>query len=93
MLRRTMQGPRQATWTAEPRAPAEEQPKQPEPAMADRKGDSDGWGRKPARCAKSQWGRLEKVDWLFVFSCAAHNLMRLPKLMAQPLEIIREKCA
>jgi len=27
---------------------------------------------------------LEKVDWLFVFSCAAHNLLRLPRLMAQP---------
>ena len=26
---------------------------------------------------------LAKVDWLFVFSCAAHNLLRLPKLMAQ----------
>jgi transposase len=26
---------------------------------------------------------LEKVDWLFVFSCAAHNLIRLPKLIAQ----------
>jgi hypothetical protein len=26
---------------------------------------------------------LEKVDWLFVFSCAAHNLIRLPRLMAQ----------
>jgi hypothetical protein len=25
---------------------------------------------------------LDKVDWLFVFSCAAHNLIRLPKLMA-----------
>jgi hypothetical protein len=21
---------------------------------------------------------LHNVDWLFVFSCAAHNLMRLP---------------
>jgi hypothetical protein len=36
---------------------------------------------------------LEKVDWLFVFSCAAHNLIRLPRLMAQPPEILREKCA
>ncbi len=27
---------------------------------------------------------LEKVDWLFVFSCAAHNLIRLPRLIAQP---------
>jgi hypothetical protein len=36
---------------------------------------------------------LEKVDWLFVFGCAAHNLIRLPRLMAQPLEVLREKCA
>jgi hypothetical protein len=28
----------------------------------------------------------EKVDLLFVFSCAAHNLMRLPKLIAQRAE-------
>jgi IS5 family transposase len=26
---------------------------------------------------------LEKVDWLFVFSCAAHNLLRLPRLIAK----------
>jgi hypothetical protein len=26
---------------------------------------------------------LHKVDWLFVFSCAAHNLCRLPRLIAQ----------
>jgi len=26
---------------------------------------------------------LEKVDWLFVFSCAAHNLLRFPRLLAQ----------
>ena len=26
---------------------------------------------------------LHKVDWIFVFSCAAHNLIRLPKLIAQ----------
>jgi hypothetical protein len=32
---------------------------------------------------------LEKVDWLFVFSCAAHNLIRLPRLKAQPREIPR----
>ncbi len=36
---------------------------------------------------------LEKVDWLFVFSCAAHNLIRLPRLMAQPPEMLLEKCA
>ena len=26
---------------------------------------------------------LAKVDWLFVFSCAAFNLIRIPKLLAQ----------
>ena len=26
---------------------------------------------------------LHKVDWMFVFSCAAHNLIRLPRLIAQ----------
>jgi hypothetical protein len=36
---------------------------------------------------------LEKVDWLFVFSCAAHNLIRLPRLMAPPQEMLRQKCA
>jgi transposase len=36
---------------------------------------------------------LEKVDWLFVFSCAAHNLLRLPRLMAQPPGRLREQCA
>ena len=37
---------------------------------------------------------LEKVDWLFVFSCAAHNLLRLPGLMT-PLRQDRfgEQCA
>jgi len=36
---------------------------------------------------------LENVDWLFVFSCAAHNLIRLPRLIAQSTETLREQCA
>ncbi|HZD49164.1 MAG TPA: IS5/IS1182 family transposase, partial [Silvibacterium sp.] len=37
---------------------------------------------------------LEKVDWLFVFSCAAHNLLRLPRLMAQSTPAgLRPQCA
>jgi hypothetical protein len=37
---------------------------------------------------------LEKVDWLFVFSCAAHNLTRLPKLIAQrTAQGLGEQCA
>jgi hypothetical protein len=26
---------------------------------------------------------LHKVNWVFVFSCAAHNLLRLPGLIAK----------
>ncbi len=40
-----------------------------------------------------QAARLAKVDWLFVFSCAAHNLIRLPKLIAQPPRRLGEQCA
>jgi len=37
---------------------------------------------------------LEKVDWLFVFSCAAHNLLRLPRLIAQRQAVgLQEQCA
>ena len=37
---------------------------------------------------------LEKVYWLFVFSCAAHNLLRLPRLIAQRQPAtLREQCA
>ena len=37
---------------------------------------------------------LENVDWLFVFSCAAHNLLRLPRLIAQQQSArLREQCA
>jgi hypothetical protein len=32
---------------------------------------------------------LEKVDWLFVFSCATHNLIRLPHLIdQQPIRLM-----
>jgi hypothetical protein len=34
------------------------------------------------------------VDWLFVFSCAAHNLLRLPRLIAQRQAVgLQEQCA
>jgi hypothetical protein len=37
---------------------------------------------------------LEKVDWLFVFSCAAHNLLRLPRMLTQQQPpTLREQCA
>jgi hypothetical protein len=36
---------------------------------------------------------LKKVNWLYVFCCAAHNLLRLPMLMAQPPGTFRQQCA
>ena len=37
---------------------------------------------------------LAKVDWIFVFSCAAHNLLRLPRLLAtQGQQVPQPHCA
>jgi len=42
-----------------------------------------GWLKQTAQVRQTKHRGLEKVDWVFVFSCAAHNLIRLPKLIAQ----------
>ena len=52
-----------------------------------------GWLKQTGPLRQVKLRGLENVDWLFVFSCAAHNLIRLPRLMAQPPEMLREKCA
>jgi IS5 family transposase len=52
-----------------------------------------GWLKQTGPLRQVKLRGLEKVDWLFVFSCAAHNLIRLPRLMAQPPEVLREQCA
>ncbi len=43
---------------------------------------TSGWlkGTGPLRQVKLRG--LAKVDWIFDFSCAAHNLLRLPRLLA-----------
>ncbi len=41
-----------------------------------------GWLKQTGPMRQVKLRGLHNVDWLFVFSCAAHNLMRLPKLMA-----------
>ena len=43
-----------------------------------------GWLKQTGPLRQVKLRGLEKVDWLFVFSCAAHNLIRLPRLIAQP---------
>ena len=42
-----------------------------------------GWLKQTGPLRQVKLRGLGKVDWLFVFSCAAHNLIRLPRLMAQ----------
>jgi transposase len=53
-----------------------------------------GWLKQTGPLRQVKLRGLGKVDWLFVFSCAAHNLIRLPRLIAQRQEVsLREKCA
>jgi hypothetical protein len=44
-----------------------------------------GWPTQTGPLRQVKQRRLEKVDWPFVFSCAAHNLLRLPRLMVTDL--------
>lgn len=53
-----------------------------------------GWLKQTGPLRQVKLRGLPKVDWLFVFSCAAHNLLRLPKLMAQlTSKTLTPKCA
>ncbi len=42
-----------------------------------------GWLKRIGGLQKVKLRGLEKVDWLFVFGCAAYNLLRIPKLHSQ----------
>jgi transposase len=42
-----------------------------------------GWLKQTGPLSQVKYRGLKKVDWLFVFSCAAHNLIRLPRLITQ----------
>ena len=53
-----------------------------------------GWLKQTGPMRQVKLRGLHNVDWLFVFSCAAHNLMRLPRLIAQRTEQgLRQQCA
>jgi hypothetical protein len=55
---------------------------------------SFGWLKQTGPLRQTKLRGLSKVDWLFVFSCAAHNLLRLPRLLAHQLPpTLREQCA
>src|SRR5579863_4446174 len=52
-----------------------------------------GWLKQTGPLRQVKLRGLVKVDWLFVFSCAAHNLIRLPKLMSPLSERLGKQCA
>ncbi len=55
---------------------------------------SFGWLKETGRVRQVKVRGLHKVDWVFVFSCAAHNLLRLPRLIAeQRTEGLGQHCA
>lgn len=43
-----------------------------------------GWIKDVGRQRKTRFRGVTRVDWAFVFSAAAYNLVRLPKLLAAP---------
>jgi hypothetical protein len=43
-----------------------------------------GWLKQTGGLKKAKLRGLAKIDWLFVFSCAAFNLLRIPRLREQP---------
>jgi transposase len=53
-----------------------------------------GWLKQTGPLSQVKYRGVEKVDWLFVFSCAAHNLIRLPRLITQqPPTRLMHQCA
>ena len=55
---------------------------------------SFGWLKGTGSLRQVKVRGLAKVDWSFVFSCAAHNLLRLPRLLAQQAaQGPRQQCA
>jgi len=52
------------------------------------------WLKQTAQIRQVKYRGLEKVNWAFVFSCAAHNLLRLPKLITrQRAARLKQQCA
>ena len=43
-----------------------------------------GWMKTVAGLRKTKYRGIEKVGWAFTLAAAAYNLIRLPKLLAEP---------
>jgi transposase len=53
-----------------------------------------GWLKQTGPVRQVKVRGLHKVDWVFVFSCAAHNLLRLRRLIERrPMQGLQQQCA
>ena len=53
-----------------------------------------GWLRGTGPLRQVKLRGLSRVDWIFVFSCAAHNVLRLPRLLATLVQQVPQpQCA
>jgi hypothetical protein len=54
---------------------------------------SFGWLKQAGALHQTKLRGLSRVDWLFVFSCAAYNLLRLPPMIALTTSASEEDAA
>jgi len=66
--------------TAPPAIPATRSPQR----IRKRIEEAFGWAKTVAGLHKMRHRGLPKVDWQFTLAMAAYDLVRLPKLLAQP---------
>jgi hypothetical protein len=52
-----------------------------------------GWLEQTGPLRQVKLRGLEKVNWLFIFCCAAHSLIRLPRVMSQPPGTLKQQYA
>ena len=52
-----------------------------------------GWLKQTGSMRQVKLRGLHKFDAAFVFQCAAHNLMRLPRLIQRSVQGLMPKCA
>jgi hypothetical protein len=55
------------------------------PGATQSKEEAFGWAKRVAGLRKMRHRGLPKVDWQFTLAMAAYYLVRLPKLLAQPM--------
>ena len=80
MSRRTPTGGARRSTAAPPAIPATRSRQR----IRKRIEEAFGWAKTVAGLRKTRHRGLPKVDWQFTLAMAAYNLVRLPKLLAEP---------